>query len=808
MIAAALTLVAVPTTSAQFGRNKPKAKLKLAASVDAVVPGKAFDVGIQFRLPSGWHIYWINQGESGLPPRVKWNLPDGLDAGAVQFPIPKRHTDRAGIVTNIHEHKPVLIAQMTPADSLSGSKVTIKADVAYLICKSTCLRETAELKLELPVRSDGEAKPANEDLFKAARRRLPKDTSKVLTVTPSVSTSDFAVDTKFELRLAIEVGKKFHIQSHKPLTEGFVPLDVFIEPASSIMFSEAVYPEPHVRKIPVLGKISEYSGKITVTVPAEVDEQPPPGPLRIAGIVTYQGCNEKGTCFPPDAIRFSLDARTAAAAPPIKDVPPPADAPKAAPATTAREPKTHAAAPKEDVEEKAAAAPVKSESTSDADEDGLEAFLVSLGLPGLLATCFLYGLFINATPCVLPLLSIKVLGFVQQAHESRGRTLMLGLSFGAGVMIFFVVLGLLASRGTNILQIPEAVIALGAVVMALSLSMLGVYTLQVPTTATNLEAKIQKEGMAASFGKGALAPVLGFACTGPLLAGAFGWATLQPPSIAMLAFVVMGLGMASPYMLLGANPNWLGFLPRPGNWMITFERIMGFLLLAMVIWLLNPLVTQIGATGLQWTFAFLVAVAMACWVLGKVNVSMPTAQRLRYRGGAAAIVLIVGGLIYGMIYPIGQAQALIADAGADGVRTRSWSDGEIPWQKWSAQNVRQAVLAGKPVFVDFTAAYCTVCKANKKIATNTAESRAKMEACGFEVYKGDFSNSDDAIFAELQKHGRGGVPLNLIFRPGQPDDPIVLRPSLTKAYLLDKLNAACADGDTARTASRKKPTGN
>ena len=188
---------------------------------------------------------------------------------------------------------------------------------------------------------------------------------------------------------------------------------------------------------------------------------------------------------------------------------------------------------------------------------------------------------------------------------------MLGLSFGAGVLVFFVLLGLLASAGKNILQFPVAIITLGGVVMSLALSMLGVFTLQVPTTATTLEAKIQKEGMISSFGKGALAPVLGFACTGPFLAGAFGWATQQPAHIAILAFLFSGLGMASPYVLLGANTNWFSFLPKPGNWMITFERIMGFLLLGMVLWLVNPLVAQIGAEGLQWTLGFFVALAMA-----------------------------------------------------------------------------------------------------------------------------------------------------------------------------------------------------
>jgi suppressor for copper-sensitivity B len=422
-------------------------------------------------------------------------------------------------------------------------------------------------------------------------------------------------------------------------------------------------------------------------------------------------------------------------------------------------------------------------------EERLEAFLRSLGLPGLLIGCFLYGLVINATPCVLPILSIKVLGFVQQAHESRNRTFALGLSFGAGVVIFYVVLGFFAAQGKFLQQNPVGLIALNAIILALSLSMLGVYTLQAPSAATKLEASIQKEGLVSSFGKGALAPVLGFACTGPLLFGIFGWAAQQPPSTAFLAFLVAGLGMASPYVLLGANPGWLSWLPKPGKWMITFERIMGFLLLVMVIYLLDPLVGQIGAGGLQWTLAFLVAVAMGCWVWGKVDFSMPAAVRWRYRGGAIAIIVLAGLLIYGGVYPIGTAVAeqnrlRLAAKDAGGTTDR------IAWKGWSPDKVTEAVKSGKTVFVHVTADYCTNCKTNMAIAIDKQETLEKIKSLGVETFQADFSGGDPVIFQLLKKHDRLGPPLDLVYVPGKPDDPIVLPPLYSKATLLEKLNEA------------------
>jgi thiol:disulfide interchange protein DsbD len=268
------------------------------------------------------------------------------------------------------------------------------------------------------------------------------------------------------------------------------------------------------------------------------------------------------------------------------------------------------------------------------------------------------------------------------------------------------------------------------------------------------------------------------------LAGAFAWATQQPPGIAIVAFVAAGLGMASPYMLLGANPNWLSFLPKPGPWMVTFERVMGFLLLGMVIWLLHPLITQIGVEGLEWTLGFLVAIGLACWLLGKIDVTMDAAVRWKYRAGATAIALGAGVVIYGWIYPLSEA-------------TGSAASSEIPWRLWSKEDVEQTVRSGKTVFVDFTAAYCTNCKVNKAVAINQPEFLAKLKDLDAVPFQADFSLGDPEIFAALQEHGRSGLPLNVIYPAGKPDEPIVLKVLFSKEYLLQKLDEA----GPSRTAS-------
>ena len=806
--------VLIAGAPAAFAGNK--ADVRLVPSVSAVTPGEPFEVALEFAVADGWHIYWKNPGDSGMSPKVDWKLPAGFEAGPLRFPVPKRYVDRAALVTNVHDGKPILLATLSaPADLGSARSVRIAADIMWLVCEKRCLQERKSLAVKLPVAQGADrAKTVNEDVFNRARRALPVPgpKGKFVTLTPYLAGGRLAPSSTFHVNLDVQIKRGFHIQSDTPRLPGLIATDVFLDPTEGVFFDRPGFPKPKVKTVPRVGKIEEFEGKITVRIPAETEDELPGDSRVVGGVFVYQACNDKtGTCFPREGVEWSLTIPMGAAGA------------VGASQTRAEQPGSEAAdqpvgqaegdvpsgdrggvsisspreVPPRPMNPAAHGGPGERAQGAALDEgwlggflEWLGAWLQRLGLPGLLFGCFLYGLFLNATPCVLPLLSIKVLGFVQQAHESRRRTLVLALAFGTGVVLLFLLLGFLAAAGKNVLHYPAAVIGLATVVMALALSMLGVYTLQVPSAATKLDATIQREGLLSSFGKGTLAPVLGFACTGPLMAGAFGWATQQPPRTAVFAFLFTGLGMASPYMLLGANPSWLRFLPKPGQWMITFERIMGFLLLAMVIWLMSPLVTQIGAEGLEWTLAFLVAVGMACWVLGKIDFSMSAASRWRYRGGATAIVLVVGVMVYGWIYPLGKAIArqqrlLTASPYSHG----DWSDG-IPWQRWSPEKVEQAVASGKIAFVDFTSAYCTSCKANKALAIDTPKVRARMQALGVVPFQGDFTLGDPGIFAELQKYGVPGVPLDLIYPAGKPDDPIVLGTVLTVDYLLRKLEQA------------------
>ncbi|HUW81911.1 MAG TPA: protein-disulfide reductase DsbD domain-containing protein [Phycisphaerae bacterium] len=732
-------------------------KAKLLADTTAVVPGRPFRLAVSVGLAESWHIYWSNPGGPGLPTQIVLRLPDGFTSGVVQYPVPTRFTTPPDIESFGYEQGATFLVEVTPPNTIDLPAVQIEADVTWLACKDVCIRGNQKLSLRLPVAGETvTAAPANGELFRRAEQSIPTsvDQAGQIKVSAYLSMNRVRPGDRVFLAVVAEGSSKAAL-SQDPGAE------LFPARSEGLSFGTATY------------EVSAGEGgwRLVARVPVDAHDSLPAGQFQISGVLAFHVAPAGAGEPVRRGLRFELLTRAAEAGAAVSPAHPDVFG-------TVRP-----GGPM------AAAGATQAETSQQAE--GFLGFLRQLGLPGLLIACALYGLAINATPCVLPIVSIKVVSFVQQARDRSGRAAALGISFGVGVVVVFVLLGFLAASGKNLLQFPPAVIGVGAVVMVLALSMLGVYTLRAPTVASELDARLGNETVAGSFGKGMLAPVLGFACTAPLLAGALAWATRQPPATAMLAFVAAGVGMAMPYVLLSLFPGWLRLLPKPGAWMITFERIMGFVLLGAVLWLLHPLVTQIGPAGLEWTLAFLIAVAAACWVLGKASFSGSAASRWGYRAGAVAIVVLAGLLIYGWFYPLDEAaaeQRRLAQAEPGQV---DW-DRTIPWQRWSPEKVAEVVSSGRPAFVEFTAAYCTVCKANLKLYIDTPEVRAKMRELSVVPLRGDYTSEDPQIAEVLRRYGRIGVPLYLVYIAGKPDKPTVLPTTLSKAMLIDALTQAAA----------------
>ncbi len=402
----------------------------------------------------------------------------------------------------------------------------------------------------------------------------------------------------------------------------------------------------------------------------------------------------------------------------------------------------------------------------------------SRGLATYLFFGFLGGIILNLMPCVLPVISLKIFGFVKQAGQHRRHIFRNGALFVAGIFAWFIGLAVLlialkaaghqitwALQFTN----PYFVLALSALVTVFALNLLGVFEINPPETATRLVGSVAREGDAGSFFHGVFATVLATPCTAPFLGTALGFAFTQSPLIIFAMFVAIAAGMSLPYLALSAHPAWLRFLPKPGAWMERVKQLMGFLLLATLLFLLYVIGAQRGYEALIWAASFLLVLGIACWMKGVFLV--PTASI----GNRIFVFVLMLVLVLGSgAYFIGEKFRSVSVA-------RSGS---------AAGNIESRVAAelaqGHPVFVDFTAAWCITCKFNEKTVLNSAEVREAFSRHGVTKLVADWTNGDPAITKLLQRFGRPGVPLYVLY-PASSAEPIVFPELLTKHMILEKL---------------------
>ena len=412
-----------------------------------------------------------------------------------------------------------------------------------------------------------------------------------------------------------------------------------------------------------------------------------------------------------------------------------------------------------------------------------------------LLLALLGGALLNIMPCVLPVLSLKVLSFVRQAGESRPRTLRLGLSFAAGVLASFAVLAgvLIALRaaGTQVgwgfqFQEPRFVIVMAAGVLAFALSLFGVFSIELPgRAATKMDQIIRREGPGGAFLSGALATLLATPCTAPLLGPALGFALTQPGWLIVLFFLTTGLGLSGPYVLLAARPDWLKKLPRPGRWSEIFKQAMGFLLLLTVVWLLAILARQVDAAAVIWTLLFLLAVALGCWLIG-LGLASRGARRRRLSWMAALVLIGSAFFVFPERYLHEYQAGQRGGTGSESLAAAKMKG--LDWQPFSVERLRDLVNQGQSVFVDFSADWCLTCKANELWVLDSDRVRQAFKNHGVVAMKADWTTRDQSISRILNQFERNSVPLYVIFPAHQPDRPMILPVILTPRIIEERLD--------------------
>lgn len=394
---------------------------------------------------------------------------------------------------------------------------------------------------------------------------------------------------------------------------------------------------------------------------------------------------------------------------------------------------------------------------------------LSFGVALLLAV--LGGMILNLMPCVFPILSLKVLGFAQgDAHDKRAMRIG-GIAFAVGAVASFVTLAaaLLALRAAGDavgwgfqLQSPVVVSLLALLFFALGLNLSGVFEFGsfLPSGLAGAQAK---NPIVDSVLSGVLAALVASPCTAPFMGAALGFALTQNAAMALAIFAALGFGMALPYLVLAWFPAWLKRLPRPGPWLARFKQVLAFPMYATVVWLAWVLVMQTGNDAIPWFGAGLVLVGFAAWVFGQAR-----GMGLRM---LAAVALIAG---IAAAWPRDGAVEAVTPASAKG-----------PWTPYSQAAVAQAGAAGKPVFIDFTAAWCVTCQVNKKVVLETRAVHEAFAAKKVVLMRADWTRRDPEITSALAAFGRSGVPVYALYAPGKP--PVLLPEILRSQIVLDAL---------------------
>jgi thiol:disulfide interchange protein DsbD len=686
-------------------------------------PGDTVLVGVDLKMDPDWHTYWKNSGDAGMPTTIAWQLPSGVTAGDIQWPLPEK-LPPAEVTTYGYNDETMLLVPLKIGANVPAGPLTLTANLTWLECKDVCIPVKTSVQATLNIGSETKASADAAEIEKW-HQKVPGSQGLF------EASADWEKTTHGDTRALLI--------NFQQMTEQYLPIeqaDFFpdtsdnyeVLPATDTI---AIRPEIRLRK-----SVKLFSGD---------------WPKEITGVLVI-GANHQQRGF---NVRIPVSNEAPSGA--TNSV-----KPSAGTSTTAT--------------------PVSASQTT-----------------GLLAKYLLYafigGLILNVMPCVLPVIALKILGFVGEARSEPRRVRNLGFIYAAGVLTSFaamagIVIGIKAAghhAGWGMqFGSPIFVVCLTILVTLVAMNLFGVFEVtpggKVMDAAGHLASK---HGAPGAFFNGLLATTLATPCTAPYLAGALGFAFAQSAGVILLIFLFVGIGLAAPYVLLSCNPALLKFLPKPGGWMEKFKIAMGFPMLATVVWLFSVAASDYGSRVL-WLGVFLVIVACAAWVFGEFI--------QRGRGGkgiAVAVILILLGGGYGLVLEDHlHWREMAADAGGGNSLIDS-SESGVVWKAWSQDAVTQARAAGKPVLVDFTATWCVTCNAIVKPALENPSVTARLKDLNAIALLGDYTRTPQQITDEIDKYGGAGVPLVLVYpkNPGAPaivlpqPDPLELPSSYAKAVL-------------------------
>ena len=412
------------------------------------------------------------------------------------------------------------------------------------------------------------------------------------------------------------------------------------------------------------------------------------------------------------------------------------------------------------------------------------------GLLTALVFAFLGGLILNLMPCVFPVLSMKAASLAGHAHDP-GKTRLQGLAFLVGVVATFLALAglLIAVRAGGAavgwgfqLQSPVVVASLALVMLLVALNMSGVF--EFGTSVQGVGGSVSaRGGVTGAFFTGALAVVVAAPCTAPFMAGALGFALTQPPVISLGVFLALALGFAAPFVILTFAPALMARLPRPGPWMDTLKKGLAFPMYGTAAWLVWVFSQQAGSIALGQVFAAAVLLGFAAWLWGH-------AQTRRAVGKPSLVALLAALLALAGAIALTALTAQATPPAAVATNAAPTGPG-LASEPWSPEKVAALQAEGRPVMVDFTAAWCVTCQVNEKVALSGAGVAQAFRDNNAVLLKADWTNRDATIAAALAEHGRAGVPLYLVY-PAKGGPPVILPQLLTEGMVIAAIEKAAS----------------
>jgi thiol:disulfide interchange protein DsbD len=734
----ALCCLLAPSLHASAVSNSadgPHVHVQLLIPVSGFNRGATADAGFYFKLEPGWHIYWKNAGDAGEPPHIQWTLPEGIAAGAIQFPVPSR-LPLGPLMDFGYENEVLFPLTLNVAKTAKPGPATLHAKVDWLVCRATCIPGKAELEVSRDV-YDHPRKPvligADADVFNRFVGQLPKP----------LPTTDKAVfqPTNEGFRLFVETGQT-------ETEASFFPSD------------ESILDNPAPQKL-----ASTAKGLI---LDLKKDANLSANPAQLNGVLELSG----GRAYELAARPGKVTAQPLASA---------ASHPAAAAATASSAPET---------------APTSSPGTTSGAKSLLLSELVRISglaflgglilnlMPCVFPVLFLKGLALvnSGNEAGVPTDRSSSVGW-EQRHKLRAH----GIVYTAGILVSFwvlvaVLLGLRAAGATLgwgfQFQSPIFLELMAGLLFFMGLSLAGQFEIGLTLTSAGGSLLVDKQGAAkqgytGSFFTGVLAVIVATPCTAPFMGAAIGYALAQPAAVTFAVFTALALGLAAPYVALTLQPAWTRLLPRPGAWMEILRQAISVPIFITVIWLAWVLAQAYGAAILAALLASFLFLAIAGWFLGR----WPAA---RWSTVVAALILLCVIAIdawapRGLIEPVFNPRDVL---------TVSINGG---WQPWSEAAVSRSLAAGQPVFVDFTASWCLSCQVNERVALDQPAVEQAFQARNVLLMRADWTRHDESITQALTALGRSGVPAYALYTPGR-SEPELLPEVLTPGIVTDALN--------------------